>query len=563
MLPLFWFAGLVAGLVALYMLRQQFKQRSVSSARFFKTIPEQNPTLQFSLTRVLFTRSFWVQLTIFGLLVSALILSGITIEGPPDEALALLVAVDTSASMGTPSTEGTRMDAAIAEIGRLTDTLKAFQEQSPNWRLCASLLTFDSGGVRDVRVAVPPAALLAAARDELQHRALGSNIGVLQPLLDNMVVEPLPDCPATHLIVLSDLPAPDWVQTPPEPLTVLWRDVGEPQPNVGLTNVQPVGNARFGWNGRVEVSVAAYGSPPAETTLQVLREDDTLVEAVRLTWRGPATQTRILSLPEAGRYRLTVQPGGAYTYDDEVPINVQGLQQVRYAWQAPFEQPAALNALGWVEDDTEPSVRIIGVGGQVTPGIPTLIVGDFYERNHVPSRITYFEQASGILDDISLDVAETLRTQPISLQGIPHELILADRNDRADHVLVAANREAPFVYIPGLPTQSTNPDLDAWSSTLFFNALSWLLSRQSESIRLYDLTSAAQPEPDATKFVVALHENEGNTAQANSDYGDYDALSPTRTPASDDDLWPVMLLLAVMVLLLERYLSLFGGNRWA
>lgn len=553
--------GLAGGLILLYMLRPHYKPYQLSSAVFFEQkLNERNTSTRITLTAVIFSRPFWVQFTVLATLITALLLSVVTIEGTrTSNTIGVLVALDTSASMDTRYGEGVRLDAAFSELEQLTNQLIRLRDVHHDVHFCVSMLTFDSGGARDVFVNVSPENLLTAA-DVVDVRLLGTNLNLVRMLLmllDDQERSNFDNCMITHVVVITDRPAPDWVLDEVEGVNLIWRHIGAPADNVGITRITPIGTTLFGWGGQIEVEVSAYGSPPTQTTIIIEDESGVVVQQQSLSWVVANSQSVILRLDAAGLYTVTVSPGGDYPHDDHATIQAPDFETIYYDWRLPIEVPTYFDSLGWVQDSIDPDIRIASFG-ETIGGVPTLIVGDFYFAADGIIEIGYFNNDSGILNNLSLDVAEQLNIRALPFPAnIPHKRVLTDREG---NIFVAANTEAPFVYIPGPPSMNRDVLLDAFSQTLFFNAVRWLLGRDN-TIELYHLTSASQPFPEGN--ITVLHSGEGNTALQIAHHGNLTDIEPmVAEVVYDDPVWMALTMMAGIILVLERLLALRGGIHW-
>jgi len=96
------FLGFLGLLVLIHMARPRFLRRELSSARFFKHLPQPKQTKsQLRVGKPPLTRSFIMQLLVLLLLITALFLSQKTFESTKTREWGLWFMVDTSASMTT------------------------------------------------------------------------------------------------------------------------------------------------------------------------------------------------------------------------------------------------------------------------------------------------------------------------------------------------------------------------------------------------------------------------------------------------------------------------------
>jgi hypothetical protein len=117
--------------------------------------------------------------------------------------------------------------------------------------------------------------------------------------------------------------------------------------------------------------------------------------------------------------------------------------------------------------------------------------------------------------------------------------------------------DSPAAYVPALPQLGENAE--AVATTLFFNAVRWLLGR-GELPPLFSLTDVAAPEPSGTR--VALHTGESNTMAVAASTDPLPPFVPQPMPASDTSQWPLWLVLALSLFALERFFAAWRGEGW-
>ena len=541
-------------LVILYMFRPYYQPFEISSAEFFETVKGPAISLRFNILSLVTSAPFWVQLFILGSLLLAVLLSDRGLPQAPAESIGVLLAIDTSASMSTIDGNQTRMDTAKQEITTVRAFVGDLHEAYPDVRFCESLMTFDSGGVR-VQDGIPI--------ENIKHRALGTATASLQVWLESILSGDAQQnntlCQPTHVVVITDVTAPEWVTQSEIP--IIWRDVGEPVDNVGIVSIDPQGSELFGWNGSVEISITAYGTPPATTFISILDANNNLIDSRDLSWSVATTQSRTFQLPTAGDYTVMITPEDSYLYDNQATIRVDNFQNIRYSWELPTPLPFDLSAVGWELSPNNPNIRIVSSSAELQSGIPTIIVGNEYRQATDSHAITYFEEETGILDRISLDAAQSLHIgQSPFITSLTPDLYTVILADDSDTVLVAMNDSAPFVTIPGPPMIDADPELNSFSQTLFFNAVRWLLNSSAITPELYSNTTNANPNPIGN--INVLHDGEGATHTQNSGFGDFSDITPVEPQVAEDPIWAVLLLLASVILVIERGLTLFGRHPW-
>lgn len=552
MLPIL--AVFILILIILYMFRPYYQPFEISSAEFFETVKGPTISLRFNILSLVTSTPFWLQLFILGCLLLAVLFSDRGLPQAPVESIGILIAIDTSASMSTRDGAQTRMDTARQEVDRVRAQVVDLSEAYSDVRFCESLVAFDSGGIRIQD---------GTSLENIDHRALGTATSILRIWLESLLSAEMGQnnisCHPTHVVIITDVTAPEWVTQSEIP--VIWRDVGEPVPNVGIVSIEPRGSELFGWNGSVEVSITAYGTPPPTTSIAILDGNNNLIDSRELSWTVATTQSRTFDLPTAGDYTVMIVPDDAYMYDNRATIRVDNFQNIRYSWELSTPIPFDLSSVGWELNAENPNLRIVPSTSEIESGIPTIIVSNEYRQATDSHSIAYFEEETGLLDQISLDAAQSLRIgQSSFIASLDPDLYTVILADDADNVLVAMNDSAPFVVLPGPPIIDADPELNRFSQTLFFNAVRWLLNSSAITPDLYTNTNNANLVPIGN--INVLHEGEGAVHTENSGFGDFSDITPIQPQVAEDPIWALFLFLASIVLVVERGLTLFGGHPW-
>lgn len=542
LVPVLLAAALVA-LVALHMARPRFRRRRLSAARFFRDLPPAaDARRRFRLGNPLRSRPLYPQLLLLGLLAAALTAAH-GCERDDEERLGVRIFVDTSYSMTAVQEGGTRLDAARREVRRFLAAAAEAGTEPPCFRLAA----FDM----EVRPLAPEPvgrAGLESLLAGLEARPLGTDLGLLRQPLAAGEDDP---CPARVRLAVSDLPAPDWAGEPESGW--IWRDVGRPVANAGLSSIEALRDPFGGRVDAVAVELAAYGPPPEGARLEVFGSAGGPVESRDVEWTGGGRRRLELSLPGAGRYRLRLTPGGAYAGDDEAVIDVAEGDRLRVDWRLPSRQ--WVDRFGWLGTTSEADLVVLPPGFDPPEELPVLVVGDQYGRGPV-GEIGFFAPDSPLTDALSFDVAEEARILGVAAPRGFEPVLTGASLDR--DVWVARRDEPRGVYVPGLPTGGDDP-LGRFSAALFAQSLRWLL-RATPAPPLYTLTSPAHPRPAGSR--IALHQGEGKTDSEPLSRGDVDELrGAVRLPASSP-AWPWWLAAAAGVFLVEQALLGWAGESW-
>lgn len=536
----------LAALIVLHMARPRFRRLRLSAARFFYDLPPPDDARRrFQLGNPLRSRPFYPQLLVLALLAGAL-LSARGCRRDADERLGLWVFVDTSYSMTTVQDGETRLDAARREVKRFLDQADRMGSQSPCYRFSTV----------DMEVAPPwPEPVDRAAVESrlaaIEARALGTDLGRLRDLSppEGPSSDGADPCPVAARLVVSDLPAPDWAGAPGGGW--IWRDVGRPVANAGLSSIEAVRDPFGARVDAVGVEAAAYGAAAGGARLEVLDAAGRTVDAVDVAWTSDGRWRYEMAAPRPGSYRLKLTPGGAYAGDDEAVIEVPEGSELSVDWR--LSRREWLDRFGWSRAAGQVDLVVMPPGGEA-PERPVLIVGDQYRRGP-QAEIAFFEPDSPLTDGLNFDVAEEARILGIELpRGF--EPVLAGGFGRDVWV---ARRETPRgVYVPGLPTGGDDP-LGRFSAALFVQSLRWLLS-ETPPPALFTLTSPARPLPEGSR--IALHEGEGKTDHQPLSRGDADELATAASGPVETPAWPWWLAGAAGVFLLEQLLLAFAGEGW-
>jgi hypothetical protein len=541
-------AGIVA-LVVVYMTYPRFLRRRVSSARFFRDLPPPRRQARFRLGKLQLNLLFFLQLLIFLSVLAAVFFSDIKLSGSERRGMGVWFIVDTSASMSTVQQGEPRMAAAVKEVEQAIPKVRQAAKNKP---VCFRLSTFDL----ERRDLVPEGDgfVVLQAMKSLEPRPLGTDLGIIRRLFQVIGAESQPQtqCRVSHLVVVTDNPAPGWPWENNE-IEVVWRDIGKPVDNLGFTNIRASRNPLTGLVSEVQIEATAYGWFPANAKLSITTPDGTDIKNQVLDWQQGQGLVRTwqgsFTPSGPGQYRMTLSPGGAYVFDDTAVIAIDHGYDIRVDWQ--LRDRRLPRQMGWIEDRVNPHLRVTSKpAGPMN--IPTLIVGPGYRvmsGNSTPVVIRDFMEASALLTDVNLDAVETLELKGTELPGGFQPVLRG-----MDGGMWLAQAENPLrAYVPGLPT-GTDDVIGRFSATVFFNALRWLLKERPLN-PLYTLTSPYALDTGANRLV--LHKDEGNTQQASRSLGRLQDLRPIAGKGTAIPLWPILLMAAAVLFLIERTMAAY------
>ncbi|MCC7367156.1 MAG: hypothetical protein IT306_01965 [Chloroflexi bacterium] len=552
-------AGLVAAAIVVHLAKPLVENHWLTAAQFFRVVnPARTGPLRLGLGNPLRAPAFYLRLPMVLLLLAAALSSQETIaldSGP--RAVGAWLLVDTSASMSTLQDGAPRAERVRGEVDRLlTETARGMQAASGSDGLtvCWRLSAFDLER-RDLLLATRQPDELRRRLTDLQPRALGTDLGILRRLLEEPP-DPQAACQITHLVVIADQPAPDWIARRRD-LVVIWQDVGQPVPQRGFASLRPLVNPLTGDIREIGVEVRAFGPPPAASTLVVTAPDGSVSESAA-RWEADGRWYEPLRPTMPGLYTLRLDPPDAYTVDDTAVVEAPASGLIRVDWQlADRRWPERLR---WQPETVRPNLRAVPatlLDARPPDDVPTLLVGDGYllpPASAAPTPIQDFVDSSPLLDDLNFDVLETLT--PAGSVRLPAGFRPILRQG-AGRVWLAQRERPAAVYIAGLPPDSTD-DRSRVALTVFFNAVRQLL-RDRPIPPAYELTSPANPIPEGKR--IALHEGEGNTMQTQRSQGNSEDLLTARRDTREPR-WPLLLALAAGLFLLERLLAAYGGRTW-
>jgi hypothetical protein len=539
-------------LVILYMTYPRFLRRRLSSARFFTDLPlpkKRQQKLRFG--RLQFNLPFFLQLFVLLFLLGAFLFSQKGINIDESKTMGIWIILDTSASMSTVQQGETRMVSAVKEIGQIINRV---QETLKGKEICFRLSTVDMERI-DIAAKVSASGIRQALKS-IKPRPLGTDLEIIHRSLQSSSLQnpsqSQPACEIDYVLVVTDMPAPAWLgetNSKNNKIDTVWRDIGKPVDNLGFTGIRASRNPLTGSISEIKLEVTVFGTASAGTKLEITGPDGTQIKNETLNLQQDQLLEESFAPGLKGKYRMRLTPPDSYTYDDTAIINVDTGREIRVDWQ--LKDRSLLQQTGWIEDNVNP--YLIVTDAQSKPGnIPTLIVGPGYSTGTgVPVEIRDFVETSPLLADVNLDAVESLGLQGCDLPGeAKFQPVLRGINGK---VLLAQAENPLQAFVPGLPT-GTNDITGRFSTTVFFNAVRWLLHAR-EFPPLYTLTSPLAPEP--TDDRLTLHKDEGNTQRTPASYGNIEDMKPRTTKSTQQPLWPLLLTAAALFFLIERINNVF------
>jgi hypothetical protein len=539
-----WMIAIITGLVLAYMVKPPFKSVRLSAARFAGELPPaRTPKFKFTLKIPNLTRSFWIQLIVMALLLIALLLFARKCSGSGEEKLGVWLVVDTSASMSTIQDKMSRMEIAQKKVRQV---LKQVRNVSRDLDVCFRLSTFDtrvqlqleSGSIEDVSLKVAG----------LKPRLQGTDLLLLKPLMESTGNQEH-NCRVTHLVVITDLPAPAWINDSTH-LPVVWRNIGKKVENYGIAGIQGLRNPLSGEVSEITIEAKAYVKlQPGIRMMVKAPGGETLINEPVVWTEGNKWRKRFVPT-QTGRYQVRLSPGGAYAYDDNAVIDVPVPGVLSIDWQ--LNNTALPEMMGWAINRGDYKLRVTS-NLKETGDLPTLVVGKGYRHYRIPpGKIGAFIENNPLLEDLNLDTFDTLNIQAYPQEQFPERWkpVLQSRDG---NIWVAWSNSPVMAFIPGLPTWKEDT-MGRVSSTLFFNALQWLLN----DVQFPALYSFAAANGTGTgKILPPGMEREGITEYEGGSLGELQHLEPVPQGEEREPLWPYFLALAVIVFVFERLAILY------
>ena len=525
--------GLGGALVAIHMARPKVKRTRISSAAFFKNLPA--PRLsggRLTWGKPELTGAFLLRLLVFLLIVAALFAHLLQWRVHRSDHVGLWVLLDTSASMSA----GNHASSERAKR-ELNSILEQISQQFPGAATSFRISAFDLE-----RRDLPPVETsdaLANAMAGLQPRMLGTDPGLVRAILET----PFPEN-VTHLLVLSDQPAPD-IADP----RLIWRCVGGKLPNAGMGSLSVIPDVFTGGALEVLVGLNAFG-PARSAGFTVTGPDDKpLLTLDPIPWQGDpensgAAWTLRFPIEQAGTYTLAMTGEDGYPVDDRIELDLDPGGNLKVNWQAP---PNPLfDALNWRQDVEDPALTVTTSPDKNLDG-PSMILAKMNAADAV-TEIGTFREGHALLADINLDALEQLGLQGIVLPPGFRSVVSTTQGQS----LIAESDDQNTILIPAFPERS-DQEAEKITTTLFFNATRALF-QSGQNRKILSLTSPAEPEPGPNR--IAIHPNEGNLWREPVSVGSTENLAQTGDMTQRYPLWALFLVLAALVMIVERISNL-------
>lgn len=531
------------GWLLVHMTRPYAQKYRISAAQFFRDLPPpQEKQPRFRLTVPLRSPSFWLQLAWWLLVWAALMFMHRKVDVGGRAASGVWLMMDTSASMTVPTENGSRFDKALVSAEGVTLQLKAM-DSLPCIRLSAFDLTR-----RDLLNDAAPTEV-SGVLASLAPRLHDTTLNVVRQVWRQIEQGPEGDCAMTHLVVITDRPAPDWTFEVADG-RLLWIDVAEPRNNIGFVDLEAARDPLSGETRALTISSLAYGKPPVDALLKISGPDGQSLPQQPLSFSREGTARNRFVPKRPGAYLFELVPGGDYAFDDRLVIQVPPAEGLQVDWQ--LNDRTLPQVAGWQITSEDPDLRVLPIGALETAQnnvtIPSLYLADQpAERRNIRD----FQEDDILLADINFDVLERQAFATFSLPTGFEPVIRADNGQ----VWMARRSEPPALAL-SLGPRFGSSDAAKLSMLAFFNSLRWLLTAPHG-----DIAPRLAPR-DAESVRLTLGSGEGDTSRQALSTGDLAYLTGERQIAAQQPLWPTLVALAAVLFALERVLAAFGGARW-
>lgn len=518
-----------AGATALLVWHMQRRSPAKVALSFARLLPEPRPAAEaerrFALRLPLGTVEFWLRMTA-ALLALIAIWGGWTwLATSRGQGVGLRIVLDVTDGMGVASADGIRLSEAVAVArAQLQEA-----EQGAGDQFCAEL----------IRVGAQPGVLegLAALRRATPLRE-GGEIGALLTAVDREAR----DCPITHVLVLTDRPAP--VREATGGPRVIWHQVGEPVANAGLARVLLRRPDLAGAPAELEISVRVDGEmPPPRLVVEGPsgRVEPTLVPSVE---RDGLLLARVPAGP-GGELTASLLGGGAYTGDDRLAVTLPEAERLSLDWRLP--------EIGRPRGVSEGGELLVAPLEDISPddeARPLLATYDGWS-DPAPREVGTFHEDPAFARVLNLDAFEAEAPRPFAGE-LPRGFvpILAERG--TGHIFVARRANPPGLLVPA-PRRGPGR-FEALSLTLFFEALADLTNGGRQTLPLQWLGPDGTPIPDAWT------ETETARPLAASKMED---VAPAPRPGMREPPTVPLIIALLVALCIERGLHLISARRRA
>ncbi|SFO86528.1 hypothetical protein SAMN04488056_11494 [Cohaesibacter marisflavi] len=533
-------------LLVKYMRRSKVRHVEISALQFLPELSEARQSrVRWQVSTPLRSPLFWLRFLILLTLLAILLLDGVLVPTKNAPAFGVLVAVDHSPSMavGRP----TRLQLANEMADKIVQHVTA---QGGCSRVVAVPHTTPSNGVGDAGVS--PIAMMHALSAALED---GS-------------------CHWTHLAVVSDLPKPPFfalsdargqeVVAEGEALAAdpLWFQVGEPEANSALTGADFKAAGLGGDGARLSLNIARFGDANSDLSLVVTGPKGQILSPDAPVDLGKGQEASVsYAVSEPGTYQAELEETGEFALDNRLALSIGAMSVLPIALDSDVSAGPLANlarqmapVVGAERDDAVRIGLYSDQDGLGERGI-YLVRGEAQGVN----ALGYFQKDSPLLEAVDLDLLEALK--PRGLERLPEGFrSVAAGADGKVWIAVRAGAH-PAVLMPEPAGGLVNANLaDAQHLTwlvAFINAYRFV---NQDRQPLLDVSHV-----DASGARLENLAYESDTAKPLGSNPELDDIQPvSMIGEAQSPLWPWLALVAIILLVAERFVALrLSGGRTA
>lgn len=482
-LPLLAFSSLAAMTVLTVhrMRRARFSPVELSTARFFLDEPPSESQQQWVPCPPQWRdRSYLLQMAALFLLLLAAAVEDLT--APRADGLRVEICVDVSGSMDTLQDGRRRSEIAVERLRETLDSIERISAETGK-PPAVRLLTFDLDVDPRGRETADLSKLRKLTVRDFAPKLVGTSLARLQRNLNRPPAAD-DDWSPTHVVVISDQPAPRWaVESRDRP--VQWLDLARAVDSHGITRIEQVADALTGQLNNVRVHLQAWGTPPADTRLKVTGRG--MQESVAVHWdddgyaRVNLKDLAVFQSRQASVLTFELSGTDAWPHDNRAAIALPDRLELAVRWQVPDVEPPDL--AGWNLRDAE------GGDADSTSSPAALVVTDFAGLGDVPDHVPVLLVGSsdGLRSPAQRGIAPTKNPAWFVCSVSDGESFLQDVN------LDSLEQE------PAMRPESVADLLHAFNRAGFQNA-----NLRAEDVRVELMAFAADAETSTTDSRVAL-----------------------------------------------------------
>jgi len=453
--------GCAVALLLWYLRRPPRREVRIAAWRFLGELsPASKAPVRPSLASLL--RSHWLAVRLLVLALAAVPFFLSTSEPLPEgrPRVGLRLVIDVSASMAVQSGAGTRLDEARHLARTLVEEVAALE---PKADVCMKLVTVGARA-QEAKVSTPAELDNALAMPRAPSGGTGTQL-VAQAMAHD------PSCPPTHAVVISDLRRPSIEAGSGRAL--LWWQVGEPLPNIGLTTVAIDTPLFQAGPPTISVALRRVGGAASPGEVRVLSPSGQHIPVRTPDWTAREESLPVLfEASTPGRYVVELERNDAYAGDNRLTIDVPETTAPTFDWRlADVPRPPALRA-GTGTDSI--LVAPIAMMAQAQGRRSVLMLGPLEEPRD-RRRLGVFISGDPLLADVNLEIIDRTAPPALSFPGEPWIRVVEEDIPRRDHagILVARRNNPSSVIIPAPPRTGSEQVRNA-GYLLLFNAIRYV-----------------------------------------------------------------------------------------